>query len=266
MTDYIPENLPPGTTVATLPATLPNGDPVFYNIFWQYESEAYGSGFDSERDIDYFALQDNQLICYKTFEYENIDTDGYLVSLSYYVAIEAFDQSGNYVDSTAFKFRISDVPETLKGTGRGDKLIGSVGQDRIFGLAGRDVLMGDDDNDVLVGGSGPDLLTGGNGSDRFVYKSVRDSTARAPDRITDFWHAEKDVIDLAAIDANTKVSGNQTFKWIGARDFSDKAGELRYEKRIDGTFIYADVNGDGTADMTIRVQEPTKLFMSDFLL
>lgn len=265
MATYIPEHLAPGATVATLDATLPGIGPVTYTIFWQYLSEGYGSGFDSEWEINYFEIQGNHLISNKTFEYENIDTDGNWVNNSYYVSIDAFDQSGNLVGSTAFHFRISDVPETLTGTGKADKLIGSIGQDRIFGLAGRDVLVGDESNDVLVGGSGPDLLTGGADRNRFVYRSIHDSTARAPDRITDFRHDERDVIDLASIDANTKVSGNQAFKWIGTRDFSDKAGELRYEKRIDGTFLYADVNGDGTADMTIRLKEPAKLFMSDFL-
>jgi hypothetical protein len=68
-----------------------------------------------------------------------------------------------------------------------------------LGSASADSLAGSAAGDVLQGGGGADTLTGGAGADRFVYKAA-DSTAVAPDTITDFQHGV-DQIDFGGLGA-----------------------------------------------------------------
>ena len=106
------------------------------------------------------------------------------------------------------------------------------------------------------------MLTGGADADHFIFKTVADSVkGAARDMILDFTRAQADKIDLAAIDANTQVAGNNTFHFIGAAGFHHVAGELR----CSGGIIQADVNGDAVADFEIHVNLPT-LITNDFVL
>jgi Ca2+-binding RTX toxin-like protein len=91
------------------------------------------------------------------------------------------------------------------------------GSDRITGGSYGDKLEGFGGNDVLYGRQGADRLYGGAGADAFTFKSARDSTVDAGgrDTIQDFSAAQKDRVDLRAIDANTTVGGNQAFSFIG---------------------------------------------------
>lgn len=156
-----------------------------------------------------------------------------------------------------------DVMEPIKGTAKADTLKGGVGADHIVGLAGNDRLIGGRGDDLLVGGLGQDVLAGGLGKDTFKFKTIKESTVAAPDVILDFTRGDK--IDLASIDANTKLAGNQDFKWLAARAFTGHAGELRYEKLKSDTFVYADVNGDKKADFAVRIDDPTKMLAGDFI-
>jgi hypothetical protein len=79
--------------------------------------------------------------------------------------------------------------------------------------------------------------------------------------ILDFTRAQGDKIDLAAIDANTHVAGNNAFHFIGAAAFHHVAGELR----CSGGIIRADVTGDAVADFEIHVNVAT-LIPHDFVL
>ena len=127
-----------------------------------------------------------------------------------------------------------------------------------FGGAGRDQLVGDAGNDTLTGNAGLDRLTGGLGADRFVFLSRADSTLAATGRdvITDFNRAQGDKIVLTAIDANTRVAGNQAFDFIGTAAFSGQAGELRVQASGAGRLITGDANGDGVADFAIYLDDP----------
>lgn len=133
--------------------------------------------------------------------------------------------------------------DTLKGNGGNDWLDGAAGNDKLDGGIG---------NDYLVGGLGKDILTGGSGYDSFIFTSSKDSTTTAHDVIMDF--ARGDKIDLSLIDANTKVSGNQSFSWIGSKAFTGHAGELNYKKISGDTFVYGDTNGDKKADFMIELE------------
>ncbi|WP_421731526.1 calcium-binding protein [Brevundimonas sp.] len=111
------------------------------------------------------------------------------------------------------------------------------------------LIIGNSGANVISGGAGADTLTGGAGADRFVYASTADSTVSAFDRITDLTNSDR--IDLSAIDANTKVAGNQGFSIVDA--FTRVAGQmtLDYSATTKLTTILMDVNGDGVADMKI---------------
>jgi hypothetical protein len=82
------------------------------------------------------------------------------------------------------------------------------------------------------------------------------------DLITAFSQAEGDRIDLATIDANTRLSGDQAFAFIGGTAFTRVAGQLRFA----GGVIQADVNGDAQADMEIAIQGVSTLLAADFIL
>ncbi|MCP8893445.1 M10 family metallopeptidase C-terminal domain-containing protein [Shinella daejeonensis] len=158
--------------------------------------------------------------------------------------------------------------DTLNGGNGNDKIHGSTGNDVLNGGAGKDVLRGGAGSDKLYGGAGADQLYGGAGADRFIFKAVSESTVGAGgrDTIFDFKRGQGDKIDLGAIDANTKIGGNQAFKFIGKADFHKVAGELRYHQSNGDTFISGDVNGDGKADFSIRLDLLLAMKATDFIL
>ena len=133
-------------------------------------------------------------------------------------------------------------------------------------MAGGDDLFGDAGNDVLIGGAGADRLTGGAGKDQFTYNAVSESAGAARDLIMDFSRAQSDKIALGTIDANSVLSGNQAFTFIGTAAFSNVAGQLRYETPGVITTISGDVNGDGVADLQIQVSGTIAFVASDFVL
>jgi serralysin len=118
----------------------------------------------------------------------------------------------------------------------------------------------------MIGGLGADKLYGGRGADMFVLKSYKESLVIARDTIYDFSRAEKDKIDLSGIDARSTVSGNQAFTFIGTKEFSEQAGELRYFKKGGDTFFYGDLNGDAGIDFSIRLDGTIDLAGTDFIL
>lgn len=139
--------------------------------------------------------------------------------------------------------------DTLKGEGGNDTLKGGTGADVENGGAGKD---------TLVGGTGKDSLTGGSGADRFSFAAA-DSSKTAPDKITDFSHAQGDKIDLA-----TAYSG--TFQFLGKGAFTEKAGQLHYAVTGGNAAVEGDVNGDGTVDFAIQLTGVAKLAAGDFVL
>lgn len=153
--------------------------------------------------------------------------------------------------------------------GSGDDILyGAAGNDALGGAGGRDMLFGGAGTDKLNGGAGADKLHGGSGADMFIFASIKDSTVGAAgrDTIHDFSRKEGDKIDLKGIDASTTAGGNQAFSFIGTETFSKKAGELRYEKKGGDTYVFGDVNGDGKADFSIRLDSSIDFTKADFLL
>ena len=161
-----------------------------------------------------------------------------------------------------------DGKDTLLGGIDHDKMSGGIGDDALTGGAGNDTLAGDEGIDTLYGGLGKDTLTGGTGKDTFIFKAIGESTVATSGRdiIKDFSRAQADKIDLSAIDASTKLSGNQEFKFIQTEAFHKVAGELRFQIVSGDTIISGDVNGDGKADFSIALDLSLVMKGTDFLL
>jgi Ca2+-binding RTX toxin-like protein len=162
----------------------------------------------------------------------------------------------------------NSLNNTLVGNSGNNSLNAGDGNDYIVGGAGNDTLTGGVGNDRLIGGVGSDILNGGAGNDRFDFDLVSDSPAGPASRdsiVGGFSHGF-DLIDLATIDANTLVGGDQAFSFIGSAAFSGVAGQLRYTNYSGNVIIDADVNGDSIADMQILVAGTNHMTGADFIL
>ncbi len=157
--------------------------------------------------------------------------------------------------------------DLLRGRDGNDSLDGGSDEDRLLGGLGLDTLDGGDGDDTLSGGAGQDGLTGGAGSDVFQFVRLVDSGTGlgARDSIADF-AVGADLIDLAGLDANAGLAGDQAFTFIGAAAFSAVAGQLRLSiSGVDG-LLDADVDGNGITDFRIVLTGVTLLTAADFIL
>lgn len=154
-----------------------------------------------------------------------------------------------------------------KGSVDGD-VYGGDGNDTLLGGKEANVFLGEAGLDKLTGGLGADILTGGADADQFVYLSAEDGSAKpsGQDTIVDFLQADDDRINLKAIDANSKIGGDQKFDFIGDDAFGGNVGELRFRIVLDDTFVYGDLDGDRKADFAIKLDTAVTLQGSDFVL
>ncbi|GGC11241.1 hypothetical protein GCM10011363_29880 [Marivita lacus] len=129
------------------------------------------------------------------------------------------------------------------GSGSADLILGNDADNVIRGNEGEDRIWARDGDDVIVGGGGADDLNGGNGADIFRFEHVTDSTVQASDSISDFVSGT-DTVELSLIDADSSRDGHQAFQWNGVG-----AAALW---QSDG-FLLGDINGDGSADMSINL-------------
>lgn len=144
--------------------------------------------------------------------------------------------------------------DVLYGEAGNDTLLGGAGSDWLDGGVGNDRLEGGLGNDTLIGGAGSDWLVGGIGADLFVF-NARGHFDRATDTIADFTRS-MDKIDMRGMG----------FSYIGTAEFSRDAGQVRYSVQQGTAVVSVDVNGDGIADLTIRLLGVTMLSGNDFLL
>ena len=154
--------------------------------------------------------------------------------------------------SVTFTLGATSYAERLTLTGTADiNGLGNNIANIITGNSGNNILDGAKSNDVLTGGGGRDTLTGGSGVDTFVYRALSDSVGATSDLITDL--NDVDVIDLSAIDANANTAGVQHFTLVDA--FTNTAGQmtLTYDAGTNITSLQADTDGDGVADMLVRL-------------
>ena len=122
------------------------------------------------------------------------------------------------------------------------------GNDTVIGSAGDDSINAGSEQDQLIGGLGADQLTGGSSCDTFIFNSIAEIGLEAGkhDVITDFVSLV-DKIDLVNIDANSDLTGDQAFVYVGAAAFSGVAGELRLIDQV----LSGDINGDAQADFRL---------------
>ena len=158
-------------------------------------------------------------VYYDTLSYQSGTSRGKGVEIDLKIASIQFTGGSGYdtILSSISQLIGSPYSDRLSGSNLNDTIMGGRGNDYINGGDGTDVLYGNSGNDTLTGGYGSDLLRGGPGNDVFKYNSPLDSTwvAWVPgDTITDFSSLDK--IDLSAVDASSRVSGNQAFTWVGS--------------------------------------------------
>jgi Ca2+-binding RTX toxin-like protein len=167
--------------------------------------------------------------------------------------------NGSAETNGTFWFRTGAGNDTLVGGQLGDSFTAGDGDDAIYGLGG---------NDWMYGGLGADDLRGGAGVDRYIYQAATESTTAGRDHILDF-QSMVDRLDLSAIDANGNAGdGNSAFTFIGAGTFTNSAGQLRAYQSGGSWFVEGDVNGDGTADLSIELTMigAAPLLQSDIVL
>lgn len=160
--------------------------------------------------------------------------------------------------------------DTVYGAAGRDRLYGGAGNDLLSGGTGVDRLYGGDGQDTLIGGSGTDFMEGGAGADTFVFNSITDSGVGQfnRDEIRVFSAAQGDVIDLSAIDADSRSASNETFVYVG-ESFTGAAGELTLQVRHASgehfTVASLDVDGDAKVDSEILITS-TQVSVDDFIL
>jgi Ca2+-binding RTX toxin-like protein len=143
--------------------------------------------------------------------------------------------------------------ENIDGSAYNDSLIGNLVGNRLDGGAG---------DDVINGANGKDTLTGGAGADHFAYTLAGQSNADPAswDVITDFSHAQGDLIDLAQLHF-----GQPAYTFIGSAQFSaDATGQLRYDQATG--MVYLSTDADADAELAIQLLGAPTLVASDFVL
>ena len=136
----------------------------------------------------------------------------------------------------------------------------------VDGNGGGDTLRGGTGGDKLSGGTGRDLLYGGGGADMFVYVDTGESTSAKAGRdlIGDFSHRNRDIIDLADVDALAATGADDDFTFIGRAAFSAGGAEVRYAIKGSSTFVYLNTDTDKPPEMTIELSGRIHLVASDF--
>lgn len=172
----------------------------------------------------------------------------YELGTSYTIGVVATDSGGLSVSRTIAVSVENVIDEVIVGTAGKDGIVGGSGADR------------------LIGGRGQDTLTGGGGKDVFVFgKGHTTASRKTADYITDFSGKRGDRIDISAIDADVRKSGNQKFAFIGTSEFS-KPGQVRYEKTKKETYVLLNTDNDKAAEGVIKLKGGMDLHKNWFFL
>lgn len=148
--------------------------------------------------------------------------------------------------------------EGIDGSKFADILSGDKNNNLLFGEGGVDTLDGRAGNDYLFGGHGHDVLTGGKGSDIFVFQGWENDTyipltSADSDVITDFSHAQHDLIALSHLDFShfAETPGlpvSATEFYAATTDTAHAATDrLIYNTKTGALWYDADGNGAGAA-------------------
>ena len=150
------------------------------------------------------------------------------------------------------------ISQSTKSSLADDVLTGKKNPDKLTGLAG---------NDTLIGGLGKDNLTGGIGADIFKFNAVNETASikKKADVIVDFKTSENDKIDLSAIDANSTLIGNQSFKFIKGNQFDASVIGQVYFNSTDQT-LYGTTREDMKPEFAIYLAGVKSMTADDFIL
>jgi Ca2+-binding RTX toxin-like protein len=188
---------------------------------------------------------------------------------------------GKGIDTVKYTSATASITvDLLKGTATSTagRDAANIGTDTLSGIenviAGKynDIVKGNTGANVLTGGLGSDSLYGGRDKvrDVFDFNSMAESkVGKARDKVYDFVKGRDD-LDLKTIDANTKVKGDQAFKFSGTKAAANSVWYA--SKDVDGSsktkdiIVYGDVNGDRKADFEIGLVGVTSLTSADFVL
>jgi len=139
---------------------------------------------------------------------------------------------GDGTDSAVFGSADNTVNLSLTAPQQtGEGLDSLVSIESVDAGEGNDQITGNSLANTISGGKGSDQLSGGAGADQFVYSQPTDSSRgrSGRDTITDFNGREGDRIELATIDANALLPGNQAFRFIGTQPFAaGRPGDARF--------------------------------------
>ncbi|MBM4208740.1 MAG: hypothetical protein FJ190_12355 [Gammaproteobacteria bacterium] len=172
--------------------------------------------------------------------------------------------------------------DLVKGTAtsREGKDAAKIGTDTLKGV--ENVIAGDY-NDIVKGNKVANVLTGGLGSDDlyggadkvkdvFVFKAITESkVGTARDKVYNFI-AKIDKIDLSGIDANTATAktDDQAFLFSGttaqANSVWYKVTDADGKTATKDIVVYADVDGNTTADFEIGLIGVTSINATGFVL
>lgn len=151
--------------------------------------------------------------------------------------------------------------QNFTGTSANEIIIGNSLDNAINGNAGDDTIKGGAGNDFITGHVGADILYGGTGADTFDYNSAQPTI----DRIMDWESIDK--IDLSSVDANSAVSGDQAFNFIGGSWLSGQAQVGVYKDTAAGlTYVQFSNDGDAAYENSIVITGVHTLTAANFVL
>jgi hypothetical protein len=144
--------------------------------------------------------------------------------------------------------------------------VGAILDDDPIRVGGGGAVTGTSGPDMFEIGAGGGVVTGLGGADRFAFLGPA-AGGGGETLILGFAPLPGGVVDLSAIDAIAGTVANDAFSFIGDASFGGTPGQLRWEhfgaEEIpeypdnpvpEGWLVQGDVDGDGTADLSIRLR------------
>lgn len=174
--------------------------------------------------------------------------------------------------------------DEIEGDNGRDVLRGGAGNDILYGGGEDDSLFGGDGDDILRGGLGKDYLSGGAGADTFVFTienpsvfvqgipSVFDKAA-VIDGMEGVGVAGGDLIDLQGVDTDARVSGDQSFTFLGVQTWEDRmtfgTGGLWLVDFGDQTRVYGNIESFGASGyydlmFSLRINDGALVSAADY--
>ena len=145
---------------------------------------------------------------------------------------------------------------------------GIILNDDFVSTAANQALVGTNNADFFQLGGGLDTVAGLAGLDRFIYRpAALGPAATNATTLSDFSPAAGEKLDLSQIDAIAGGTDDAfSFLPVAGAPFTNVAGQLRWDDLGAQRGIQGDVDGNGVADLTIRVSTPGPVDATWFVL